>query len=109
MSVLLFPVEAGTRGLHRELLLHLVQSRYAAASASSPDCALRSLAQLHEAVGHASAPTVEHAVEGLSALEGLGLVETIPDATGLTTWRATAEGVRAIDRTHEHAEMRAAA
>lgn len=108
MSVLLFPVEAGTRGLRRELLLHLVQSRYAAASAGSPDWAVREFAQLHDAVGHASAPTAGHVTEALEALASLGLVERAVTADGAVAWLATAAGVRAIDRTHDRAELRAA-
>ncbi len=108
MSVLTFPVEAGTRGLRRELLHHLVESRYAAALAGSPAWAVRSFAQIHESVGHACAPTTEHTREALLALTSLGLIESVDAAAGSARWRATPAGVRVIDRSHEYAEMRAA-
>ena len=108
MSVLLFPVEAGTRGLRRELLRHLVQSRYAAASAGGPAWALRTFDQVHEVAGRASAPTTDYTRQALKALESLGLVETVAGIEGITNWRATPAGVRAMDQSHECAEKRAA-
>lgn len=105
MSAPTFRVHAGTRGLNRELLHHLVQSRYAAASAGSPAWAVRSFEQVHEAAGHTSAPTPEHTREALAELQSLGFIHAIERAGG-QFFAATPEGVRAVNQeyvepTHE--------
>lgn len=97
MSAPTFRVHAGTRGLNRELLHHLVQSRYAAASAGSPAWAVRSFDQVHEAAGHTSAPTAEHTRAALDELESLGLIHAIRRADG-DHFAATPEGVRAVNQ-----------
>ncbi|MDO9356409.1 MAG: hypothetical protein Q7T55_22115 [Solirubrobacteraceae bacterium] len=96
MSILLFPVERGARGLRGDLLHHLVQDRYAAVFAGGPDTSSLSFGELHEAVGHAAAPNAVYTIDALAALENLGLVERT-----VAGWRATQAGVVSVDQTHE--------
>lgn len=105
MSVLSLHVEAGTPALRRTLLRHLVQSRYAAASAGSPDWSLRSLEQIHEAAGNA--PSIEATAAALTRLEASGLVATVLTTGGATLWNATPAGVTAFDYAFELGELAA--